>query len=265
VAELDAVGFTGFWEDDGVLRAFLNVADWGEALEAEVVRILASCGARRVGAPVEVEDRNWNAVWESTVRPVVVEPFRIRASWHEPESTGSLIDVVIDPKMSFGTGHHETTRLVLRFIAEVVRPGDRVLDAGSGTGILAIAAVRTGAAHVLAFDTDHRAVENGSENVRRNEVQQAVDYRLGGIEVAAVEPYDVIMANINRTALCTMMPDLARVLAPAGTIILSGVLRTDTEPMRTAIVSAGCRIDREGTDHDWWAAVVRSSAAPVAR
>ena len=245
-----------------MLHAYVPGTLWSQSLEADVARVLSHHGAELPVPPVTVEQRNWNEAWEEKVMPVTVGEFRIRASWHRAGDSNTLKEIVIDPKMSFGTGHHETTRLVLRLLADVMEPGVSVLDAGSGTGVLAIGAALLGASSVLAFDTDRWSVENGTENIRRNGVEGVVTYRPGGIETARPGAYDVILANINRTTLCEMMGAFAEMLSRDGRVVLSGVLRSDVVPMISAIEVAGCYVELEMTEGEWWAAVVRPVSWP---
>ena len=159
-------GFEGFWEDDATLRAYIPAARWDEARAASVQAALRrSASLRSLAPPVihaaPVENRNWNEAWEATIRPVrVTGRIVIAPTWHPHTPLPGDIVLTIDPKMSFGTGYHATTRLMLRLIERYVRGGESVLDVGSGTGVLAIAALRLGAFRAIGVDTDEWAFEN---------------------------------------------------------------------------------------------------------
>jgi len=131
VAELDGLGAEGFHEVDGGLDVYFSEEAFG-LLPGPWETLVSEWGAAVVGEPEDIADRNWNAEWEASIQPVHVAPFLVRTSWHDGNPPPGTIDLVIDPKMSFGTGYHETTRLMLRALADMVRPGDRVLDAGTG-------------------------------------------------------------------------------------------------------------------------------------
>lgn len=254
VADLDALGFEGFVEEDGLLRAYVPEAAWTEAVQdaAEAVRL-------RYEIPREievarVEDQNWNAAFEATIPAVAAPPFVILPSWRTlgPEHEG-LTALHIDPKMSFGTGLHESTRLVLGLLPRVVEAGDRVLDAGTGTGVLAIAALKLGAAHAVAFDIDAWAEENAGENATRNGVEGRLDVRIGDLDVVPEDGFNVVLANIHREVLLGMLPGLAAKTRAGGRLVLAGLLRRDADTMRAATRAAGFETLHEAEENDWWA------------
>lgn len=266
VAELGALGAEGFLEtgyqgpvgspDCGApgLDVYFS-ADAFRALPGDWADRLSQWGGTRYELPVEIGDRNWNAEWEATIEPVDVAPFYVHASWHDGHIPDGAIELIIDPKMSFGTGYHETTRLMLRAVAQMVSPGDRVLDAGTGTGILGIAALKVGAAGCLAFDNDPWCVVNAAENAELNGVQDVFSIVEGDERAVPDEAYDVILANINREALLAMMPALMAKLRPGGIIGLSGLLVSDAERVRSALPSDAIHEDTEG---EWWTIWIRN-------
>ncbi|HYE59256.1 MAG TPA: 50S ribosomal protein L11 methyltransferase, partial [Rhodothermales bacterium] len=240
IAHLDANGATGFLEDDGGLRAYVPEGPEVDALVEAARGWLDAHGLPADVAVREIADENWNAAYEATLGPIVVPPFLVRPSWAEvPPDVDGLIEIVIDPKMSFGTGYHESTRLVLGLLPRLVQTGDRVLDAGCGTGILAIAALKLGAASALAFDVDTWAEENAAENFARNGVSDRAEVRIGSVEVVPEAGFDVVLANIHREVLLELMPDLSHRVRPDGHLVLAGLLRTDADTMREAVRQAG--------------------------
>ena len=170
----------------------------------------------------EIEQQNWNAVWESNYEPVMIaDRCFIRAPFHE-SNLDAEYEIVIEPKMSFGTAHHETTSLMIEFLLEEDLQNKSVLDMGAGTGILAILSHLKGAAPVTAIDNDEWAYLNNIENNARNNAE-AIQVKLGDAALLTEnEKYDVIIANINRNILLRDLPVYARVLHKNGVILLSG-------------------------------------------
>jgi ribosomal protein L11 methyltransferase len=205
--------------------------------------------------------KNWNAVWEETLSPVRAGPFLVcpTSADLQPEPADTTV-LRIDPQMSFGTGHHATTRLALRLLADAVEPEGRVLDVGTGAGILAIGACRAGATAALGVDTNPEAVRNARENVRKNEVEDCVTVQKGSVDVVPEARYDMVAANITRRVLLNLMPDLVSHLAADGTLLLSGVLVADRTSVSDAVSTYGMRPDEEETEDGWWAARFSFSA-----
>ncbi len=264
VAALDALGFSGFVQEDDRLVGYVEDARWTPEMRQGVAAWLASKAAGALPEGAVVAPRNWNAEVEAKLGAVLAPPFLVRPSWApRPEGSEGLEELVIEPKMSFGTGYHESTRLVLGLLPGVVRAGDRVLDAGTGTGILAIAAVRLGAASALAFDIDGWAEENAAENVDRNGTNGRVEVRIGDIDVVPETGFDVVLANIHREVLTTMMADLAARTRPGGALVLAGLLTTDADAMRALTAAHGFEETESRTENAWWAWAGRKTGAGV--
>lgn len=261
IARLEEFGFNGFRQEDDELRAYISAEDWSSGKSQYVASWLRKQGAR---APIEeriIEEQNWNALWEETLQPMRVGPFWIKPTWAEaPADAEDAIVLDIDPKMSFGTGYHESTRLMLTFLPELIAEGDTVLDAGTGTGVLAIAAVHLGADKVVAFDVSEWSELNARENCQQNGVAEAVDVRHGDIGVVPETGFDGILANIERDILIDLLPDFAEKVHPGGYVALAGLLTEDRPPMRAAIAANGFAIDREATENEWWAVVLEKQA-----
>ena len=254
VAELADWGFDGFVEDDAALRAYVAAPAFDAALRARLDGWLRARDLPVAYGVREIPPTNWNAEFEASVPPIAVPPFLVRPSWREPgpEHAG-LTDLVVDPKMSFGTGQHESTRIVLGMLPDLVRPGDRVLDAGTGTGILAIAALKLGAASALTFDVDEWAEDNARENFDRNGVGDRAEVRIGSVDAVSETGFDLVLANIHREVLLALLPELRGRLRPGGTLALAGLLRTDADTMREATAAAGFAPLEEATEGAWWA------------
>ena len=182
--------------------------------------------------------QNWNAVWEANFQPIVVDDFcAIRASFHAP-LPDVRFDLVIDPKMAFGTGHHETTYMMIELMQTLDFAHKKVFDFGCGTGILAILAAKLGAAHIDAIDNEQPAYESTLENALINETP-AVHALFGTLDAVKTGDYAVILANINRNVLIASMPRLREQLAVGGTILFSGVLAREEHLVRATADAQG--------------------------
>ncbi|MCF8294670.1 MAG: 50S ribosomal protein L11 methyltransferase [Bacteroidales bacterium] len=180
-----------------------------------------------------LEEKNWNAEWEKDFEPVQVEDIcMVRAPFH-PKIPSVKYDIIIEPKMSFGTGHHETTWLVLNQMSNVNFVGKKVLDMGSGTGVLAIFAVKLGAVHADAIDNDSWAYENCRENIDMNETPAVIPL-LGDAGLLVDKKYDVVLANINRNTLIKDMPLYVGAMNPGASLLVSGFFLNDMSEVRKA-------------------------------
>ena len=253
VARLAEAGFDAFEDTPAALVAYATASLPDRAAVADA---LALAGVRP-GDAVEttIAARNWNADWEATIQPTRVGPFVVAPTWADlPADLAALTVLRIDPKMAFGTGYHESTRLALGLIASRVAPGARVLDVGAGTGVLALAALKTGAASAIGVDIDPWSVVNARENAEINGVADRFENRLGSIEEVPETGFDLVLANILRSILIPMMPALADRLAPGGRLVLAGILRTEREAMLATTEASGLILDGEASENEWWAA-----------
>ncbi|MBK8705536.1 MAG: 50S ribosomal protein L11 methyltransferase [Saprospiraceae bacterium] len=184
--------------------------------------------------------QNWNAVWEANFQPIVVDDFcGVRADFHEP-SQGVEYELVINPKMAFGTGHHETTYMMMQAMRSLPLAGARVLDYGCGTGILAILAAKMGASLVDAVDIEEESAANSIENARLNQTPDIKVFH-GTLDAVGQGPYDVILANINRNVILESLPALYAMTASPGVLLISGVLQTDEDMVTAQAESLGFR------------------------
>ncbi len=228
VALLSNYGFEGFEEEELQVKAYIKEREFNESTLAELLK------QHQLNYQIhKIQSQNWNAVWEEQFEPVQVNDFAgIRAHFH-PSFGGKVAhDLVITPKMSFGTGHHATTWMMVEQMQHINFTGMQVLDFGTGTGILAILSEKLGAAHVLAIDIDEWSIENAKENVERNnchaiQVQQADEVALG-------LKYDVILANINKHVILQNIQQLAHSLADNGCLLISGLLDHDEADIQAA-------------------------------
>ncbi len=231
ISSFDQLEFSGFEQDDGRIYAYINQQDLNdtgrEELEAWLMAQRDEC---YIESEELIEERNWNEDWENTIQPQRIGKFVITPTWANPEVSREDIVIEIDPKMAFGTGYHETTRLMLHLLPEVISKGDRVMDAGTGSGVLAIAALKLGAAHALGFDNDEWSYQNATENALLNHVSDRLVIKEGDADtVDTRQHYEVVLANINRNILMEMAELLASVTKAGGNLVLSGLMLNDED------------------------------------
>jgi ribosomal protein L11 methyltransferase len=247
MARLSDVGYEAFEETEHDLRAFIPAANY----DAAIVERLA--GDYDIDfAVTHIAPQNWNATWEASFEPVVVPGFcTVRAAFH-PKSTDTPYDIVITPKMSFGTGHHATTRKMMEAMSTIDFIGKTVLDFGTGTGILAILASMLGAREVTAIDNDEWSVENAAENVAGNKAE-GIRVGLGSLEMVEGKYFDIILANINRHILLEYMDAMRGLLSKGGVLLLSGILTADNGVITASAERAGFKKSNVYAEGDWLA------------
>jgi ribosomal protein L11 methyltransferase len=230
IAELGYVGFESFVENEDGVSAYIQKQDWFEHI-LEDVEILND-GKYRISYTIEeIEQQNWNQEWETNFHPIIVDDIcTVRAPFHEKPDT--KFDLIIEPKMSFGTGHHETTHMMIQHLLKNDLKGKVVLDMGCGTAVLAILAEKLGAKKVDAIDIDNWCYLNSLENAERNNCTKITVFE-GDAFLLGKQSYDVIIANINRNILLDDMATYVSCLNANGMVFLSGFYREDI-PVITA-------------------------------
>lgn len=251
IAMVAELGFDTFEEGE---NEFTTSVTLGVVSEQEVQDLLAPFQEQGLLTYTleQVAGQNWNATWEASVQPIWVhDRCRIRAAFHEPD-TNAEFDLVITPKMAFGTGHHGTTAQVMRFMLAHDLTGTRVLDCGSGTGVLAILAEKLGAAYSYAYDNDPWAVESIAENVAGNGCTK-IEWGLGEVATAAIpaEPYHWVLANINRNILLAEMEHYVKHMLPGGMLVLSGFHEPDIDILVKSAESYGVKYLTQTMDGPW--------------
>jgi ribosomal protein L11 methyltransferase len=228
--------------------------DWQQGYENSIVAEL-----QQVGVAVELvtlsteEDQNWNAEWEASIDPVVVnERIIIVPEWRAEEFSYPMT-LVITPKMSFGTGHHATTRMMCRLMEVYAKPGDTWIDVGTGTGVLAIMAAKLGATSVYAFDNNEWSIVNSQENVARNAVEHIV--RLEQVELQDVQlpRCNGLAANLYRHLVIPYAQAFIDAVEPGGIILVSGILKYDRDDVAAPFLEAGCTLVDELAETEWCA------------
>jgi len=224
IAELGMAGFESFVENETGVVAYIKKSDWNENI-LEDIQILHSEEFQISYSFKTIKQINWNEAWEKNFNPIVVdESCAIRAPFHEAFNV--KYEIVIEPKMSFGTGHHETTYMMIKHILKNDFEGKTVLDMGCGTAVLAILAELKGAKHIDAIDIDNWCYLNSLENVERNHCKNISVYE-GDANLLKNKSYDIIIANINRNILLNDMEAYAACLNKNGLLFLSGFYKDD--------------------------------------
>ena len=224
IAELGYAGFESFVENESGVTAYIQKEEWDEHI-LDDIQILKSDEFKITHEFNEIEQTNWNAEWEKNFKPIVVDELvTVRAPFHS--KTDTKYDLIIEPKMSFGTGHHETTHMMIQHILKNNFEGKTVLDMGCGTGVLAILAEKVGAAKIDAIDIDNWCYLNSLENVERNNCNNISVYE-GDVKLLDGKHYDIIIANINRNILLADIPQYAKCLNANGILFLSGFYEED--------------------------------------
>jgi len=251
IAELLDMDFYGFEQFDDRIEAYIDKKRFDDVNREQIEQILSLHPEAPDFEIEEIEERNWNSDWEKGIQPLEVGPFFIRPTWSNKEPGKDQILMEIDPKMSFGTGYHETTRLMLKKLANLDLTGKKVLDAGTGTGVLGIAALKLGAASVFAFDIDPWSIRNASENALINSVSDKFEIREGGAEVIPETEFDLAAANINRNEIIRILPVLKKAVAENGHILLSGLLKTDKDMVLKKIKELKLKYINEVSENEW--------------
>ena len=247
-ALLAEIGYDSFMETPKGLSAYIQTALFDAAATEAAVRPVEAIFEWLKISSEPMPDKDWNAEWEKSFTPITVAgKCRIRAPFHEYDAQYPL-DIIIEPKMSFGTGHHATTTLMIRQMLDTDLAGKAVLDMGCGTGVLAIVAKKLGAQSVTAIDIDHWSVENSQENAARNNVELTVIE--GGVE-AIRGSFDVILANINRNILLEQMPTYAIALNDGGVLCLSGFYTADLGIIGERAGQLGLQLVKTVDQDDW--------------
>ena len=255
-AELADYPFESFETEGSVLKAYIPSERLVDC-KGDVDALLERYGV--AGRYIAIETQNWNALWERNFPPVDVEGrLRIRAPFHDPAPDGEL-EVVVMPKMSFGTGHHATTWLVSRAVLDLGVAGRTGLDMGSGTGVLSIVAVKCGASHVDAVDIDDWADANCRENIAANGVADRITPLLGDVRRIAGRRYGFILANINRNILLADLPSYAAALERGGDLVMSGFLEADVPAIVSRAKELGMELVETASREGWQMVHVRKA------
>ncbi len=257
IGELGDLQYDGFIYTQDGFKAYIGTPDFREEVisQLELLRILPE-EYRISWEKAEIADQDWNKEWEEHFTPIVVKnQILVRAGFHaaRPEIP---YEIIIEPKMSFGTGHHSTTALMLEMILDYTSEmkGKQVLDMGCGTGILSIMAAKAGAAHITGIDIDEWSYHNASENIRNNQLEN-ISIKIGDAGLLAEEKdFNFILANINRNILLEDMHYYTEHLMPGGYLIMSGFYTQDLPLIQNEAAKYGLQLERQKTENNWVAA-----------
>lgn len=248
IAELGQVGFESFVEEEFGILAYIQTADWHSHILDDIY-ILGNAEFKIDYNFKEIVQENWNITWEQNFNAIEVgERCAVRAPFHEKTSVD--YDIVIEPKMSFGTGHHETTHMMLQHILDHDFNGKSVLDMGSGTGVLAILASMKGAGQVDAIDIDNWCYLNAKENIQRNGCEQ-ITVLEGDVSLLINQKYDIILANINRNILLADIPRYTKCLNKDGILFLSGFYNEDITVITEKCNQVALKFEKKLEKNNW--------------
>lgn len=254
------LGCHGFMETDSELLAYIDKGRIGsgspDLFIEDLKKILQTISANLPISVREIKEENWNYLWEQSIKPIEIgKKIVVKPTWQNYDNPSGRIIIEIDPKMSFGTGYHETTRLTLRLAEKYVKPGDTVLDVGTGTGILAIAAVKLGASRAYGIDIDKWSINNATENVILNGLENKIKITGEDIEEIAISDFDILMANLTFNTNVELLPHFYRHIKDSGYLFLSGLLEKDGEAMEYELSVKNFKVLETVNEKEWIAIV----------
>lgn len=252
VAQLAEIGFESFEEEEDKLIAYIQAPDFNQEnmQQIEGIRSLEESG------DIEkefIKAQNWNAVWESNYDAVTIQNCHIRAPFHDPDKNAEF-NILLNPKMAFGTAHHETTAMMIEFVLNSDCTGLKILDMGSGTAVLAILAAMKGALKLTAIDNDKWAFQNANENIKLNDIHN-IEVVMGDASILKnYGIYDVIFANINKNILLNDIKYYSEVLKDDGSIYFSGFYENDLDDIKQECSKNALVFVKYLSNNNWCAA-----------
>lgn len=250
---LGAIGFDSFMDTDDGFEAYCQEQALNETELDDILQMEQFANVKLLKKEL-IPDQDWNATWEASYEPVIInELCRIRAPFHQVEGYYKY-DLIIEPKMSFGTAHHETTSQIIELMLQSDFKGLNLLDMGSGTGVLAILAKKLGSATTVAIDNDEWAYRNALDNIRLNDENEIV-VELGDADSLNDRQFDVILANINRNILLRDMKEYVKCLVDGGKIFFSGFYEEDLVLITKEAERLGLKYVNHVTKNNWTASV----------
>jgi ribosomal protein L11 methyltransferase len=249
----------GGWEDNGVIHLYWPKRQWNQETRADLSRILLGLDPNASTecdiCVEELSDQDWNRQWAQSVRPIRIgRRIVIRPSWEAVTLQGQDIEIVLDPKQAFGTGHHATTRMLLEWLEDLIHGGEFVLDVGAGSGILAMVALRLGAGSALGVESDPVAVECAQDYLKENGFGDGLEFRCGTLET--IDPQgtlrpDLILANLDRQTLLLLCDELARYVSHGARLLLSGILLDQEQEILVAFSRVGAMLSQRREQEGW--------------
>jgi ribosomal protein L11 methyltransferase len=252
---LGELGSCGFLEENDRLISYFEKpgeAGRNDIFRADLLQVLRIFSANATIDIREIEEMNWNAEWEQSLAPVEIgSRLVVKPSWTDYANSENRIVILIDPKMSFGTGYHESTRLILALAERHLPPAATLLDVGTGTGILAIAALKLGAVAATGTDIDEWSLHNAGENILLNDVGDRMTVTDKPLSSFPSASFDILFANILRATILEMLGDFHRLVRPHGLLLLSGLLASERNVMLEALAGSGFTLIDERAENEW--------------
>ena len=256
ISQLYLLDFDSFEESNKVLKAYISSDKYDNYL---IKKINENDILKKYSFQINnLENKNWNNIWEANFKPVVFDDIIIRAPFHKIDKKSNF-DIVINPKMSFGTGHHETTRLMLKSMSKLKFTPNKILDFGCGTGVLSIFSEKKWNANILALDIDKWAYNNSIENIKHNLCKRIEVANLDISMLNSDNKFDLILANINTNTIINSLPRVKKLLQNEGRLIISGFYFQDFEKINNKATHFGLSIINKFENNDWQCIVYRNS------
>lgn len=252
VAQLHDIGFEGFWFDNNIIKAYIDEINFNQQTFENFIL--------NASIPIQysiskLEEKNWNEQWEKSFEPIIIDnKLLIKAPFHT-NTLSYPIEIVIQPQMSFGTGHHPTTQLLASYLITKDLKNKIVIDAGCGTGILSILAEKLGAHKIIAFDLEENAFQNAKENIKLNNCSK-IEVIYGTIKSISIENANLLLANINRNVLLEEMPYYYTKLIKNGELVLSGFIERDVAILTEKAIECGFVLKEMINLNDWYGLIL---------
>ena len=251
----------GAWEEDGMLRLYWPKEKWNAEVIDDLKRALSLLGVDEDAvcpAVSVIQDRDWNAAWAASLIPIrLSRRIRVRQSWNSSDPDFRGIELIIDPKRAFGTGYHATTQMVVEWLEKSIQGGERVLDIGTGSGILAMCAIRLGARSALAIDVDPVAIECAREYLEVNGFGAELELKTASFEDLDPGRFDMVLANLDGKTLPRLCGFLPRILSPGGMACFSGLQQQDYDTVEDALSKTHLRIHALIKREEWLTLEIR--------
>jgi len=250
-------GLLGTWTENQTIHVYWDPDHWSPQAQASILTALQTLGMAHPEDLVSTHTlltQDWNARWGRQVKPIRIgKRVRIRPSWELVSTDPQDIDLIIDPKQAFGTGHHATTQLLTEWLEDMIQGGETLLDIGTGSGILAMVGIRLGARRALGLDCDAQAIECAKEYAHTNGFREELTFTVGTLEQCSPFPWDIVVANIDRRTLLETVGKLDQFIAKTGHLFLSGLLVDDRNEIRAAFEENGWTVLQSRIQEEWLA------------
>jgi ribosomal protein L11 methyltransferase len=250
-------GLLGTWTENQTIHVYWDPDHWSPQAQASILTALQTLGMAHPEDLVSTHTlltQDWNTRWGRQVKPIRIgKRVRIRPSWELASTDPQDIDLIIDPKQAFGTGHHATTQLLTEWLEDMIQGGETLLDIGTGSGILTMVGIRLGARRALGLDCDAQAIECAKEYAHTNGFREELTFTVGTLEQCSPFPWDIVVANIDRRTLLEIVGKLDQFISKTGHLFLSGLLVDDRNEIRAAFEENGWTVLQSRIQEEWLA------------